>query len=533
MIGLLCLDLGTSSAKAALIDLEGRWLAGASAPYPTRTLADGGAEQDPEDWIRAARTAIARATPPRVDVGALCLTGQMQDLILEGEHGGVRPAILYTDQRAAAEVREIREDLAREGIDWDALCGNRQDATSCAAMFRRLARTEPDAVGRARALSFGPAGHLARRLGAGTWCDPTTASALGLLEADSRAWSPEVARVAGIDPDLLPRLTSGTGQVVGRTNADARQLLGLAPDVPIVLAPGDAGTATLGVTGLATGRDHASLGTSGWIAGIHPRHVDQAATGSTTARNRPEGSSPQRPAQHEASHHPAQHEASHHLALGQGELRISAVLSAGAAAAWARDAFLRGMGSFIADQRLERRTAEHDRGPTGLLFMPALVGERYPVRDDGLRAAMLGMSASTDGLDLYAGVLEGVAFALSHALPDVPAEARQEEPLTVVGGGGASAPWRRILADVTGRPIHRPHGADSPSNGNLWLEATLIGAAIAAAEALGLDHRITPLAQREGEVTSPDPTAAAAYAELRPAHRALYEAAARIGAMRS
>lgn len=523
MIGLLCLDLGTSSAKAAMIDLEGRWLAGASAPYPTRTTADGGAEQDPEDWIRAARTAIAQATPPRADIGALCLTGQMQDLILEGDHGAVRPAILYTDQRAAAEAREIREDLAREGIDWDALCGNRQDATSCAAMFRRLARTEPDAVGRAEALTFGPAGHLARRLGAGTWCDPTTASALGLLDADRRTWSPDVVRAAGIDPNLLPRLTSGSAQVVGRTGADARELLGLAPGVPIVLTPGDAGTATLGVTGLATGRDHASLGTSGWIAGMHPRHADLDATGSTTGRNRPEGSSPKRPARHEASHH---------LALGEGELRISAVLSAGAAAAWARDAFLQGMGAFIADQRLERRTAEQGRGPTGLLFVPALTGERYPVRDDGLRAAMLGMSASTDAIDLYACVLEGVAFALSHALPDAPAEARREEPLTVVGGGAASASWRRILADVTGRPIHLPHGADSPANGDVQLEATLIGAAIAAAEALGLHHRIIPLAQRAGEVTSPEPTAAAAYAELRPAHRALYEAAARIRAMR-
>ncbi|UQN29245.1 FGGY family carbohydrate kinase [Brachybacterium kimchii] len=520
MIGLLCLDLGTSSAKTALFDLEGRRLAGASAPYPTLSTSDGGVEQEPEDWIRAARTVIARSTPPGVDIEALCLTGQMQDLILEGDHGAARPAIIYSDQRAAREAREIREDLAHKSIDWDAHCGNRQDATSCAAMFRRLARTDPDAIDRTRALTFGPAGHLAHRLGAGAWCDPTTASALGLLDAAARAWSPDVVRAAGIDPGLLPTLTSGPGQVVGSTNADARELIGLDAGVPIVLAPGDAGTATIGVTGLDTDRDHVSLGTSGWIAGIH-RHEE----GPDTTGGSPDG--------------PSQHEASHHLALGDGQLRISAVLSAGAAAAWAREAFLRGMGSFIADQRLEHRAHEHGRGPTGLLFVPALAGERYPVRDDGMRAALMGLDARMDAVDLYAGVLEGVAFALSHALKDT--SSRMETgaqksvdttaPMTVVGGGAASAPWRRILADVFDRPIHLPRGAGASSEAEAQLEATLIGAAIAGAEAVRLDHRITPLAEREGEVLFPDSSAAAAYAELRPAHRALYDAAARIGTM--
>ncbi|UEJ81857.1 sugar kinase [Brachybacterium halotolerans subsp. kimchii] len=530
MIGLLCLDLGTSSAKAALIDLEGRPLATASASYPTASTPDGGSEQDPEDWIRAARTAIAQVLPRADDVAALCLTGQMQDLILEGEDGALRPAILYTDQRAAAQAREIRETLAREGIDWDTLCGNLQDATSCAAMFRRLARTEPDAVGRAEALTFGPAGHLAHRLGAGRWCDPTTASTTGLLDARTREWSRAVARAAGIDEALLPRLTNGLGQVVGRSGASARELLGLDEGVPIVLAPGDAGAAALGVTGTSPGRDHASLGTSGWIASIR-------ATG-------------------DSSPHSA--DASHRLALGDHELRISAVLSAGAAAAWVRETFLHRPGPDEADVLLAARERQYGRGPTGLLVLPSLGGERYPVRDDALRGAVLGLEASTRPIDLYAATLEGVAFALSHALErgdegnaeatldgrvepaevvsasaaeDGPAPKTHPAELTVVGGGAASAPWRRILADVTGRPIRLPHGADSPANGDVQIEATLIGAAIAAAEALGFDHGITPLAQHEGEVTLPDPSAAGAYAELRPAHRALYEAAATIGAM--
>lgn len=76
-------------------------------------------------------------------------------------------------------------------------------------------------------------------------------------------------------------------------------------------------------------------------------------------------------------------------------------------------------------------------------------------------------------------------------------------------GIDASAPWRRILAVRT----------DST-------DATLLGAALAGAEALGLGHRLTPLAAQSGEVTEPDPSAAAACAELRPIHRRLYDAVA-------
>lgn len=88
--------------------------------------------------------------------------------------------------------------------------------------------------------------------------------------------------------------------------------------------------------------------------------------------------------------------------------------------------------------------------------------------------------------------------------------------LPVVGGGAASAPWRQILADVTGRPVVRADGTN----------ATLLGAAFAGAEALGLEHGLTPLAAQGGEVTVPDPSAAAAYAQLQPTHRRLYEAVA-------
>ena len=120
-------------------------------------------------------------------------------------------------ERIEASEVEVRADrrsdvaLAQEGTDWDAATGNRQDPSSCAAMFRRLARAELEVTALAHGLTFGPAGHLAARLGAGLWCDLTTASTTGLLDATTRDWHPVVARAAELDPALLPRLTRGHG----------------------------------------------------------------------------------------------------------------------------------------------------------------------------------------------------------------------------------------------------------------------------------------------------------------------------------
>ena len=536
---LLCLDLGTSAAKAALLDLDGTVHLRAEAPYPTRHAADGTAEQDPRDWERAARAVIAELleaapaakasgdgaapapvpdTAPDVEVAALVLTGQMQDLVPVPRSGAASIAILYSDTRAGVEAEELRAALAADGVSWDALTGNLQDATSCAAMHLRLLRAAPEQLADLQGVVFGPAGYLVARMGLGLWCDPTTAATTGLLEARTRDWSPAVARAAGLDPALLPALTGAAGQIVGHAGAEATALLGVPDGLPVVLAPGDAGATTCGIVGLAPGDAYVYLGTSGWLASVLPG-AGVLPTGAPDATEAPAG-------EESAGEDPAG--VSHHLALGASSataeppiLRISALLSAGAAADWARQAVLDGADPARADELLEAREQERGRGPSGLLALPSIVGERFPVRDASLRGAVVGIDAGTRGIDLYAALLEGVAHGLAHGLESEGDSSPR--PLPVTGGGASSAPWLRILADVTGRPVRTVDGTD----------AALLGCALVAAEALGLDHALVPLgARQEAATIVPDPSAAAQHAALRPAHRALYDAAAQVQRLR-
>lgn len=522
---ILALDLGTSGAKGALIADDGTVTADGQADYPTVHLPGGGAEQDPGEWIAAAHAviqAVVDSAPSAARIEAISLTGQMQDLVLlpadrpapeartAGDLGGgtgaveqlraLAPAILYTDTRSAADARAITDQLP----EWASITGaaSTPDATSTAAHWHRLRREQPELIQQTGAVVLGPAGYLAWMLGCGTCCDLTTASTTGLLAAGSRRWSDQVCAAAGLDPALLPRLAEG---IVGHLDERGAALLGLpASGIPIVLAPGDAAATTLGTVGLEVGDAYVYLGTSGWAAWVAESEV------STDMRDREavDDDAVDRVAD-------IRDAAAHRLALaGDGarrELRIAPILAAGGAAHWARDAFLAGASPEQADALLASRLRDRGRGPAGPLALPSIHGERYPVRAPHLGAAIVDMDPSTRAIDVYAAVLEGVAHALAHALGPVEAgSVGDTKPLVVAGGGAASEPWLRILADVTGRPVRRAPGGD----------AAVLGAAIAGARALGRD---LPRPGGEQEPIMPDPPAHAAYREQAGRHRALYD----------
>ena len=88
----------------------------AAVPQP------GWSEQAPADWWSGSQEAIAALGP--LEIAGIGLSGQMHGLVaLDEAERVLRPAILWNDQRTAAECAEIE---ARVGLDrLIALTGNR------------------------------------------------------------------------------------------------------------------------------------------------------------------------------------------------------------------------------------------------------------------------------------------------------------------------------------------------------------------------------------------------------------------------
>src|SRR5205814_4850891 len=85
------------------------------------------------------------------------------------------------------------------------------------------------------------------------------------------------------------------------------------------------------------------------------------------------------------------------------------------------------------------------------------------------------------------------------------------------GGGGRSAFWRQLQADVYGLPVHRTAADEGPAYGAALLAG--VGAGL-----FGSVEEAAALVRLRPEVAEPDPARSRLYDEYFDAYRALYPA---------
>lgn len=481
----LGLDIGTSAVKALLLNSGGHAetiLAQAEIPLATSQPRPGRSEQDPEDWWRAVKQALAalRGQAPQAlgQVAGIGLSGQMHGAVaLDGAGSVIRPAILWNDGRASAESAELNATLPelgrRTGVP--AMPG------FTAPKFLWLARHEPDAFARIRRILL-PKDLIRLRLTGVSATDRSDAAGTGWLDQASRDWYAPALAACGIDPAWLPRLAEGcdpAGTVLPAVAAE----LGLPPGTPVAGGAGDAAAGAIGIGAVQDGDSFISLGTS-------------AQYFVTTAAYRP---CP------EALVHAFAH------ALPGRWFQMAALLNGASCLGWL--AGVLGRGGDI--PTLLDEAAARARRPSPLLFLPYLTGERTPHNDPLASGVFFGLRPDSTAQDMVMAVLEGVAFSLADGEAALAQAGIAPGPLALVGGGSRSPLWAGIIASVLGRPIRLYEGgAKGPAFGAARL-------ARMAVEGLDAASACPPPPIRE--TIAPDPGLRADYARRLPMFRELYQ----------
>lgn len=439
------LDIGSTSTKGLLIDGNGIVIATESAAYATSSPQPTWMEQNPDDWwkatVRLLRSLSAHALPD-----AIGLTGSMQNLIALDRSGRpVRPAILYSDTRAAPE--EDPSDAVA------AIVGNRLDPFMPIAKISWLRRHEPEVFHQTGLVLSCAKDYISLQLTGIPACDATAATTVGLMDLARRTWSAALLERFDLAESLFPPILDADAVIGGITPAAAAEV-GLPVGIPVVNGCGDAGSTSIGAGADTPGDAVVYLGTSGWIA-VNGGNYD-----------------PERPSGVYTLAHPTT----------SGVIDIASLLTAGDAVAWIRDLLRRrsdGAAWSDADIAAELERTAPD-GTAVPLFLPYLGGERSPFVDTAVRGAFLGLDRHTTPPALIQSVLEGVAFAIRHnmeSLPDGTPEATEIGVMRLVGGGAASTVWPQIIADTCNRSIDV---VDTP------VGATAFGACRLAAAALGI-----------------------------------------------
>ena len=108
------IDIGTSGTRAIIIDQKGKLRGSATASHMCQSPQPLWSEQSPAEWWSAVKQSVPAAVKASgvkpSEIAGIGLSGQMHGLVLLDKKNEVlRPAILWNDQRTAAECEEITQ----------------------------------------------------------------------------------------------------------------------------------------------------------------------------------------------------------------------------------------------------------------------------------------------------------------------------------------------------------------------------------------------------------------------------------------
>lgn len=429
----LGIDLGAGSLKATLVDGSGRIIGAASAEVATAAPKTGWSEQNPEDWTRAmiaavpAAIAAAGGRPERI--AAISFSAGAHTAVLVGKNGEVqRPAILWNDQRSGAESHELDE---RHGEVILATGGNRVSPTWTLPQLLWLNRHEPESIRQVRRVYV--AKDWLRAQLTGDWTtDRTDAVGTLLYDIDTGKWSPFLCELAGISPEILPRVVEPSAQT-GVTGGSVAEACGLPTGIAVICGTSDTSVEAFGGGARAAGDATVKLATAATVSVV-------------SAEGRPSRN---------LIHYP--------YLMPDLWYTITGTNSCASAHRWLRDRFFvhPGEAPHMAFDRMEAAAAETAAGSEGLIFHPYLAGERAPHWDPLLRADFLGITARHEAGHFVRALYEGIAFSLRDCRDLFTSEGQVIGSARLVGGGTRSRLWCQIVADVLGIEIRVPENNDA------------------------------------------------------------------------
>ncbi|NQT52890.1 xylulokinase [bacterium] len=441
---LLGLDIGTTGTRALLVDEAGRVVASAVSEYPLYTPQPQWAEQDPADWwqatCEATRAALARAGVSGGEVGGVGLSGQMHGVVLLDEQDEVlRPSIIWCDQRSQPQCDWITDRVGAERLI-ELTCNPALTGFSAPKLLW-IRDNEPQTYEQGRRFLL-PKDYIRFKLTGEYASEVSDASGTTLFDVRKRRWSDEVLSALGVDRDLLPEVYESP-EVSGRVNAAAAEATGLAPGTPVVGGGGDQAAGAVGNGVVETGVLSSTIGSSGVLFAFTDEPV-------LDSKGRMQSFCHAVPGKW------------HVMGVTQG---------AGLSLRWFRDNFggaemlvsnLTGVDPYVL---LDREAEQAPVGSEGLLFLPYLMGERAPHLDPDAKGVFFGLTARHTRLHVVRSIFEGVAYSLRDSLEIIREMGIPVEQVRASGGGGRSALWRQIQADVFNTELVTINVAEGPAYG--------------------------------------------------------------------
>lgn len=501
---LIGVDIGTQGSKGALIAESGQILATCSIEQEVMVARPGWAEHDAElawwgGFVEVVRGLLMRAQIDPGDVAAVGVSSLMPVMVaIDEDERPLRPAILYADTRAHAELERMNRELSLNGKV--AASGQFSTGLTLQDLGPKIVwyqQHEPERWRRTRAI-LGAQAYVVSKLTGQQVIDANTAIGYRpFFDPARRDWDALACARYGIPLEILPRILEMT-DIAGTVTPRAAAATGLAAGTPVIAGAIDFFAEMISTGACEAGDVVVSYGTTLCLAALSEQPIgDCPGLGTMLADSG----------------------ALSNLYPGLYSVGGGMVTSA-ALSRWFRDKF--GQAELRAEQELGISAygllgLEADAvppGSDGLVVLPYFSGERTPIHDDLARGVIFGLTLAHGRGHIYRALLEGVAYGVEHHMELIREAGVPMRRIVATGGGARSHLWTQIVSDVTGVS----QVVVAPSN-------SALGAAFLAGKGAGIFDDLRDVrrwAKPEREV-HPRETVHAVYQRYYAVYRRLYE----------
>ena len=277
---LLGLDIGSSSVKASLVDVEsGKTVASAQSPSEEMAMLApqaGWAEQDPELWwehaVKSIKASLDKSGVNPVDIKAIGIAYQMHGLVaIDKEGKPVRPSIIWCDSRAVHIGDKAFNELGQEYCLSHFL---NSPGNFTASKLRWIQENEPTVYARIHKIML-PGDYIAYKLSGEVVTTDSGLSEGIFWDYKDSAVSQKLLTHYGIDQSLLATVKP-VFSVQGEVTEKAASETGLKKGIKIAYRSGDQPNNAFSLNVLKPGETAATAGTSGVIYSITDQNAYDA-----------------------------------------------------------------------------------------------------------------------------------------------------------------------------------------------------------------------------------------------------------------
>lgn len=483
---MLGVDIGTTSVKTVLYDLDGQVQGYSNDGYELYQDTPDMAEEDPEEIFSAMTEGITevlrKANVSTGELQGVSFSCAMHSLILLDEnHKPLTRAITWGDNRSVQYADSLK--ASPEGMELYQKTGVPIHPMTPLSKMMWLQNDEPELFAKARWF-VGIKEYILYKLFGQLKEDYSIANATGLFNIYNLDWDDQALEIAGVTRDQLPELVDTTYQLHGLKEEYAKTL-GMDQDTPFIIGASDGPLANLGVDAIQPVVVAVTIGTSGAVRVISdkPRTDPKARV------------------------------FCYYLAKDMWVIG-GPVNNGGVVFRWVRDE-LCAPEKVTAEQMqidpydlLTEIAAKIPSGSDGLIFLPYLGGERAPIWDANARGTFFGLNRTTNRAQMIRATLEGIVYNLYTVMLALEEVVGKPKSIQASGGFARSELWRQMLTDIFEQDVSIPES----------FESTALGAATLGMYSLGIIDNLSDVSKFVGTTVThhPNPENFAAYRELIP-----------------